>query len=72
MGQKRRILIAIIRGLLRLSSHWEVHGRENVPDGGPLLVVFNHIAHFDGPLVIASACGYALRCARARAPTLRQ
>ena len=54
MSSKRRVIAAAVRGLLRGLSHWEVHGREHLPEGGPLLVVFNHIAHFDGPLVMAS------------------
>jgi 1-acyl-sn-glycerol-3-phosphate acyltransferase len=53
MSRKRRILVAIMRGLLKWFSHWEVYGRENIPQGGPLIVVFNHIAHLDGPLVLA-------------------
>jgi 1-acyl-sn-glycerol-3-phosphate acyltransferase len=30
-----------------------VSGRENIPAAGPLLLVFNHLAHLDGPLVLA-------------------
>jgi 1-acyl-sn-glycerol-3-phosphate acyltransferase len=54
MTPRRRILVSMLRGLLRCFSHWEVRGSHNVPDSGPLLVVFNHMAHFDGPLVVAS------------------
>jgi 1-acyl-sn-glycerol-3-phosphate acyltransferase len=54
MSLRRRLLVGTLRGLLRLLAHWEVHGQENLPAGGPLLVVFNHLAHLDGPLVIAS------------------
>jgi len=31
-----------------------VNGEENLPKGGPLIVVFNHMAHLDGPLVMAT------------------
>jgi len=54
MSAKRRLLLGILRGLLRLLTHSEVYGRENLPQGGPLLVVFNHMAHLDGTLVMAS------------------
>ena len=54
MSTRRRLLLGILRGLLRLLTHSKVYGRKNLPQRGPLLVVFNHIAHLDGPLVMAS------------------
>lgn len=54
MKWQRRLLVGCLRGLLWLLSDWEVHGKENLPTGGPLIVVSNHIAHLDGPVVIAS------------------
>ncbi len=42
------------RGTLRLFSDWSVHGEENVPPMGPLIVVANHVSNFDPPLVSAS------------------
>ena len=54
MSARRRALVGTVRTMLRLLTHWEVRGWENLPAGGPLIVVFNHIAHLDGPLVIAS------------------
>ncbi len=54
MSAKRRLLVGILRGLLRLLTRTQVNGRENLPLDGPLIVAFNHMAHFDGPLVMAS------------------
>ena len=45
---------SLLRILLSLLTHWEVEGEENLPPGGPLLLVFNHLAWFDAPLVIAT------------------
>jgi len=40
--------------MLKLFTHWEVEGEENLPPGGPLLMVFNHLAWWDAPLAMAS------------------
>ncbi len=47
-------LRSLLRILLSLLTHWEVEGEKNLPPGGPLLVVFNHLAWFDAPLAIAA------------------
>jgi 1-acyl-sn-glycerol-3-phosphate acyltransferase len=39
---------------LKLLTRWEVEGKENLPPGGPLLMVFNHLAWWDAPLAMAS------------------
>ncbi len=49
----RRFTRSFLRLLLRLFTHLEVTGLENIPQGGPLLVAFNHLAYLDGPLVLA-------------------
>ena len=41
----------MMRILLLLLSRWQVRGRENIPDQGPLLVVVNHLHLADIPLV---------------------
>ena len=40
--------------LLNIFTHWEVEGEENLPPGGPLLLVFNHLAWWDAPLAMAA------------------
>jgi len=54
MSARRRLLLGCLRGAQKLLTHCEVSGRANIPVGGPLLVVFNHLAHLDGPLVLAT------------------
>jgi cytidylate kinase len=44
---------SLLRLLFRLFTHLEVAGLEKIPQGGPLLVAFNHLAHLDAPLVLA-------------------
>ena len=56
MGQKifRQVARFLLPILFRLLTRWQVSGRGNLPTGGPLLVVFNHLAHLDAPLLLAS------------------
>jgi 1-acyl-sn-glycerol-3-phosphate acyltransferase len=44
----------LIRTALFLIARWEVKGRENVPEGGPMLIVSNHLHIADPPIVAAS------------------
>lgn len=49
-----RVFKFIVIAILKLFTHWEVEGKENLPPGGPLLMVFNHLAWWDAPLAMAS------------------
>ncbi len=46
--------IVTIRLVATLGAHWEVRGRENVPDAGGIIVVSNHLHFVDPPLLGAS------------------
>lgn len=45
---------SVVRGLLRVLTHYEVEGEENLPAGGPLLLVFNHLAWWDAPVAMVT------------------
>jgi len=49
-----RLAKPLIILLLKILTRWEVEGRENLPRGGPLLVVFNHLGHLDVALLMAT------------------
>jgi len=44
----------IVRVLLKLLTHCQVKGRENIPSQGPLLIVANHLSLADVPLLNVS------------------
>jgi 1-acyl-sn-glycerol-3-phosphate acyltransferase len=48
----RRWACFILRVFLRLCTRLEIKGLDNIPQGGPLLVAFNHLAHLDAALVL--------------------
>jgi 1-acyl-sn-glycerol-3-phosphate acyltransferase len=50
-----RFMGAMFRAYLRLGS-WKVHGLENVPTSGPVILAPNHVSLLDPPLVGVS-CG---------------
>lgn len=62
MDPKRRTQIRrILRPLMRLGQdamiRVTVEGVERIPPQGPLLIAFNHLSNFDGPLVMTN-CPY--------------
>jgi len=44
----------LVRILLLLLTRWQVKGRKNIPNQGPVLVVVNHLNLADSPLVAVS------------------
>jgi 1-acyl-sn-glycerol-3-phosphate acyltransferase len=46
----RRLLVGFLRLLVKLLLRLEVHGLENVPATGPVLVVSNHLGDADVPI----------------------
>ncbi len=53
MAHRRVILRQGGRILLQALVRLDVHGLERVPAEGSLLVAFNHLAHLDGPVIVA-------------------
>jgi 1-acyl-sn-glycerol-3-phosphate acyltransferase len=48
----RRFLRGVNHVLFGLLADLEVHGQENLPEGGPLLVTLNHFSFVDPPLIV--------------------
>lgn len=48
-----RVFRSLVAVLLKILTHCEVEGKEKLPPGGPLLLVFNHLAWWDAPLGMA-------------------
>lgn len=63
----RTRLLTTLRGSFRRLLHtvWDVrlHGMENVPEDGPVILAANHIGTLDGPLLVA-ATGRTLALAK--------
>lgn len=57
LSRRRAILRRSIRVLQGVFARAEVHGVENIPPHGPLLILFNHLSTLDGPLVMANMPG---------------
>jgi 1-acyl-sn-glycerol-3-phosphate acyltransferase len=53
---RRQFIRALLRGitylLYDLVSDLKVHGRENLPQAGPLLIAINHFSYLDSALVV--------------------
>lgn len=49
-----RVSRFVVRVLLRVLTHCEVEGQENLPSAGPLLLVFNHLAWWDAPVAMVN------------------
>jgi 1-acyl-sn-glycerol-3-phosphate acyltransferase len=48
------VLHALARVLLRASGlPWVLHGLDNIPEAGPVVIVANHASYLDGPLLFA-------------------
>jgi len=45
---------SVVKVLLWLLARYEVKGQHNLPPGGPLLLVFNHLAWWDAPVAMAA------------------
>lgn len=56
----QRVLKALVRILLPLLMRLEVTGRENFPERGPYILVTNHLAVFDTPVLLV-VCPHPIR-----------
>jgi 1-acyl-sn-glycerol-3-phosphate acyltransferase len=54
----------LTRVLLLLFTRWEVRGKENIPEQGPLLVVVNHLSLADPPIIGVSLSRKAMFLAK--------